>query len=156
MYVGTFAERQGFEPWVPKRHNGFRDRPDRPLRHLSSVVFDSGCKVKHFFVSCQIFLLVFVNAGAIWPCFGFVSVRILPQCCRRQRLQAVAGEGSRVNPRCIQRRERQRRMKTMPRTFSSSVNIHHIPRMPNPIGMPHIQAPTTAIDHMNISPTQNG
>lgn len=36
-----FAERQGFEPWVPKRHNGFRDRPDRPLRHLSSVVFDS-------------------------------------------------------------------------------------------------------------------
>ncbi len=31
------AERQGFEPWVPKRNNGFRDRPDRPLRHLSLI-----------------------------------------------------------------------------------------------------------------------
>ena len=30
------AERQGFEPWKPKGFNGFRDRPDRPLRHLSS------------------------------------------------------------------------------------------------------------------------
>ena len=29
------AERQGFEPWVLKEHNGFRDRPVRPLRHLS-------------------------------------------------------------------------------------------------------------------------
>ena len=30
------AEREGFEPSVPrKRDNGFRDRPDRPLRHLS-------------------------------------------------------------------------------------------------------------------------
>ncbi len=40
-FSAFIAERQGFEPWVPKRHNGFRDRPDRPLRHLSSVVFDS-------------------------------------------------------------------------------------------------------------------
>jgi hypothetical protein len=31
------AEREGFEPSVPcKGHNGFRDRPDRPLRHLSA------------------------------------------------------------------------------------------------------------------------
>lgn len=30
------AERQGFEPWVRKAHNGFRDRPVRPLRHLSA------------------------------------------------------------------------------------------------------------------------
>src|SRR5487761_1915207 len=30
------AEREGFEPSVPRKgHNGFRDRPDRPLRHLS-------------------------------------------------------------------------------------------------------------------------
>src|SRR6516162_7575241 len=30
------AEREGFEPSVPrKRDNGFRDRPVRPLRHLS-------------------------------------------------------------------------------------------------------------------------
>ena len=29
------AERQGFEPWVPVGYNGFRDRPVRPLRHLS-------------------------------------------------------------------------------------------------------------------------
>ena len=39
------AERQGFEPWVPKRHNGFRDRPDRPLRHLSIEVSDSDYKI---------------------------------------------------------------------------------------------------------------
>ena len=31
------AERQGFEPWDPgKGVNGFRDRPIRPLWHLSS------------------------------------------------------------------------------------------------------------------------
>src|SRR5690606_28648161 len=29
------AEREGFEPSVPKGHTCFRDRPDRPLRHLS-------------------------------------------------------------------------------------------------------------------------
>ncbi len=33
------AERQGFEPWVRKAHNGFRDRPVRPLRHLSASTF---------------------------------------------------------------------------------------------------------------------
>lgn len=32
-----FAEREGFEPTVRKAYNGFRDRPDRPLRHLSSL-----------------------------------------------------------------------------------------------------------------------
>ena len=33
----VMAEREGFEPSVPsKGHNGFRDRPDRPLRHLSA------------------------------------------------------------------------------------------------------------------------
>ena len=32
------AERVGFEPTVPRKgHNGFRDRPDRPLRHLSAI-----------------------------------------------------------------------------------------------------------------------
>ena len=31
----TFAEREGFEPTVRIAYNGFRDRPDRPLRHLS-------------------------------------------------------------------------------------------------------------------------
>ncbi len=31
----SFAEREGFEPTVRKAYNGFRDRPDRPLRHLS-------------------------------------------------------------------------------------------------------------------------
>ncbi len=35
-FCSELAERQGFEPWVPRKgHNGFRDRPDRPLRHLS-------------------------------------------------------------------------------------------------------------------------
>ena len=29
------AERKGFEPLERKAFNGFRDRPDRPLRHLS-------------------------------------------------------------------------------------------------------------------------
>ena len=32
----TNPEREGFEPSVPRKgYNGFRDRPDRPLRHLS-------------------------------------------------------------------------------------------------------------------------
>ncbi len=30
------AEREGFEPSVRKAHNGFRDRPVQPLRHLSA------------------------------------------------------------------------------------------------------------------------
>ncbi len=34
------AEREGFEPSVRKAHNGFRDRPVQPLRHLSSRVRD--------------------------------------------------------------------------------------------------------------------
>ena len=29
------TERVGFEPTVPKRNNGFRDRPIQPLSHLS-------------------------------------------------------------------------------------------------------------------------
>src|SRR6059058_4809680 len=33
---GGVAEREGFEPSVPRKEdNGFRDRPVRPLRHLS-------------------------------------------------------------------------------------------------------------------------
>ena len=32
---GDLAERVGFEPTVPRRHNGFRDRPIQPLSHLS-------------------------------------------------------------------------------------------------------------------------
>ena len=32
------AEREGFEPSVPRKgYNGFRDRPDRPLWHLSGA-----------------------------------------------------------------------------------------------------------------------
>ena len=32
----TLAERVGFEPTVARKdHNGFRDRPDNPLWHLS-------------------------------------------------------------------------------------------------------------------------
>src|SRR5262245_49611812 len=34
--IGALAEREGFEPSVPRKgYNGFRDRPDRPLWHLS-------------------------------------------------------------------------------------------------------------------------
>ena len=33
---GNVAEGVGFEPTVPIRHNGFRDRPVRPLRHPSA------------------------------------------------------------------------------------------------------------------------
>lgn len=32
---GVVAEGVGFEPTVPKGHNGFRDRPIRPLSHPS-------------------------------------------------------------------------------------------------------------------------
>jgi hypothetical protein len=36
----SFAEREGFEPSVPvTQNNGFRDRPDRPLRHLSIMIW---------------------------------------------------------------------------------------------------------------------
>ena len=34
--TSALAERVGFEPTVRMTYNGFRDRPDRPLRHLSS------------------------------------------------------------------------------------------------------------------------
>ncbi len=33
--IENMAERVGFEPTVPSRDNGFRDRPVRPLQHLS-------------------------------------------------------------------------------------------------------------------------
>jgi hypothetical protein len=34
--INALAEREGFEPSVPRKgDNGFRDRPVRPLRHLS-------------------------------------------------------------------------------------------------------------------------
>ena len=35
-FLNLKTERQGFEPWVPKEHNDFRDRPIQPLWHLSS------------------------------------------------------------------------------------------------------------------------
>ena len=36
QFCSELAEREGFEPSVPRKgDNGFRDRPDRPLRHLS-------------------------------------------------------------------------------------------------------------------------
>ena len=37
---GLSAEREGFEPTVPRKgHTGFRNRPDQPLRHLSESQF---------------------------------------------------------------------------------------------------------------------
>ena len=37
--IKLVAERQGFEPWDPgKGVNGFRDRPIRPLWHLSNCL----------------------------------------------------------------------------------------------------------------------
>lgn len=53
---------------------------------------------------------------------------------------AVAGVGqarAAVKPLCCQRRDSQRRMKTMARMFSSSANIHHMPKMPKPNVMPN-------------------
>jgi hypothetical protein len=36
IIIFMLAEREGFEPSVPRKgDNGFRDRPVRPLRHLS-------------------------------------------------------------------------------------------------------------------------
>ena len=59
-----FAEREGFEPTVRKAYNGFRDRPDRPLRHLSSLALgmlssESGCKVRANFPPDKIFSQIF-------------------------------------------------------------------------------------------------
>ena len=39
-------------PGCPYGHNGFRDRPDRPLRHLSFGVCD--CKVSYSFLFCNV------------------------------------------------------------------------------------------------------
>lgn len=36
QFCSEVAEKQGFEPWVPIGYNGFRDRPNRPLWHLSA------------------------------------------------------------------------------------------------------------------------
>ena len=52
------AERQGFEPWKPKGFNGFRDRPDRPLRHLSKKRYAAfglkcGAKVRNFAIKTK-------------------------------------------------------------------------------------------------------
>ncbi len=38
----SLAERQGFEPWIPRGYNGFRDRRFQPLSHLS--VFQSASR----------------------------------------------------------------------------------------------------------------
>src|SRR5262249_36977994 len=41
---GRLAERQGFEPWEPSKGlNGFRNRPDQPLRHLSVRCYYTTC-----------------------------------------------------------------------------------------------------------------
>ncbi len=62
----SFAERQGFEPWKPKGFNGFRDRPDRPLRHLSIEVVrkyesfhDCGAKLNNFLGFAKLFPIKF-------------------------------------------------------------------------------------------------
>jgi hypothetical protein len=47
------AERQGFEPWVPIGYNGFRDRPNRPLWHLSAgrgLIGGAGGDCNHTFI----------------------------------------------------------------------------------------------------------
>ncbi len=58
-----FAEREGFEPTVRKAYNGFRDRPDRPLRHLSSLalgfISQSGCKIRANISPDKIFSQIF-------------------------------------------------------------------------------------------------
>ena len=55
----TCAEREGFEPTVRKAYNGFRDRPDRPLRHLSSLALDyfskAGAKLGQIFHLTKLF-----------------------------------------------------------------------------------------------------
>ena len=53
----SFAERQGFEPWVPKRHNGFRDRPIRPLWHLSLRRNPKAAQRYDYFCTFQLQLL---------------------------------------------------------------------------------------------------
>jgi hypothetical protein len=48
------AERQGFEPWTRVTpRNGFRDRPDQPLWHLSGI-FGSYSIAKAGFIGYRI------------------------------------------------------------------------------------------------------
>src|SRR6202008_1615013 len=47
VWYSKMAEREGFEPSVPrKRDNGSRDRPVRPLRHLSAELYSIRAKNK--------------------------------------------------------------------------------------------------------------
>ena len=39
MPIFVLAERVGFEPTVPRGYTGFRDRPVRPLQHLSDLFY---------------------------------------------------------------------------------------------------------------------
>ena len=61
-----FAEREGFEPTVRKAYNGFRDRPDRPLRHLSSLALG-------------IFIILAAPQQIKQVCLFSVCTRFLPQ-----------------------------------------------------------------------------
>ncbi len=51
-------------PGTPKGVNGFRDRPVRPLRHLSNGQFTiCGCKDRYFFLNRETFLdKIFTNS----------------------------------------------------------------------------------------------
>ena len=73
------AEREGFEPTVRKAYNGFRDRPDRPLRHLSSHangMFSpkSGCKVIANFPPNKIFSQIFQSLDGFDGVIGSENV----------------------------------------------------------------------------------
>ena len=52
--------------------------------------------------------------------------------------------------------ECQRRMRMMPRRFSSRQNANQIPSKPKPQGMPRSQATPTATDHWQMTPTHTG
>ena len=46
--LGLWRRERDSNPWTPKEVNGFRDRPNRPLWHLS-VWVKSECKGTNFF-----------------------------------------------------------------------------------------------------------
>ena len=89
------AEREGFEPPVPvTQNNGFRDRPVRPLRHLSNsnsgkedhclpFCGERGIRTPGTLTSTTVFKTAAFNRSAISPDVGrkssvfFYSAKIL-------------------------------------------------------------------------------
>jgi uncharacterized protein (DUF1684 family) len=74
--IVNVAERGGFEPPVRSAYNGFRDRPVRPLRHLSWYV----AKIEKIFYHCRSQKSAMMNRLC---CLLLIWIILLPPACNR-------------------------------------------------------------------------